>query len=106
MAKMTTEEKLAEAKRLVAMYEEQLSQEKLRENIVAGDTVTFDFGRGESKATLTGCVLGIKDDSNGRWVKVQIGEGFDADVKTIRTAVITANPQAEERAAKEETPEG
>lgn len=97
MAKMTTEEKLAQAKRLVAQYEEQLKQEQLRDNIENGDVVTFDFGRGDSKQTLTGTVLGMKDDSNGRWIKVQIGEGFDADVKTIRTAAITSNPQAEER---------
>lgn len=102
MAKMTTEEKLAQAKRLVAQYEAELAQERIRDNIQTGDTVTFDHGRGNTRATLTGTVLGMKDDSNGRWVKVQIGEGFDADTKTIRTAAITANPDAEKRVAEAE----
>lgn len=104
MAKRTTEENLAEAKRLVAMYEEQLKTERLQNNIEAGDTVTFDFGRGDNKETYTGSVLGLKDDSNGRWIKVQVGEGFDADVKTIRPAAIAANPDAEKRLAEQETP--
>lgn len=101
MTKMTTKEKLAEAQRLVAMYQEQLKVEQLQNNVETGDTITFSHGRGDNRRDLTGTVLGEKADSNGRWLKVQAGEGFDAETLTIRPAAITANPDAEKRLAAE-----
>lgn len=104
MAKMTLDQKIEQTERLLAQYKEEKAAQALRDSIETGDTVTFDFGRGDTKKSLTGTVLGMKDDSNGRWIKVQIGDGFDAETKTIRTASITANPKAEERLkAAEET---
>lgn len=97
MGKQTTEQKLANAKALVAKYEEQLQREALANNVVVGDEVTFIFGRGETKRDISGKVTGVRDDSNGRWVAVAVGEGFDATTYRIRSTDITANPQADKR---------
>lgn len=99
MSKQTTEQKLANAKALVAKYEEQLQREALANNVVIGDEVTFTFGRGETKRGIAGTVTGVRDDSNGRWVAVAVGEGFDATTYRIRSTDITANVQADKRKA-------
>lgn len=99
MAKMTTKQKLDQARAMVLKYEADLAAEAIRDNIEQGDSVTFKFGRGNTKRELTGTVLGVKDDNNGRWVRVTAGEGFDMAVYTIRTADITKNPNADARTA-------
>lgn len=98
MAKMTTQAKLDQARLMVAKYEAQLAAEAIKNNIEAGDEVTFNYGRGDSKKELSGTVLGIKDDANGRWVAISAGEGFDMQRYTVRTADITSNPTADKRA--------
>lgn len=103
MGKLTTAEKLAEAERLVALYREQRAEEKMRENIEPGDTILFEKGRGENKQILDGEVLGTKTDSNGQWIKVQVGDGFEAETFTIRAAAIRENPAAKARSSAEET---
>lgn len=97
MSKQTTEQKLANAKALVAKYEDLLQREALAKNVAVGDDVTFVFGRGETKRDITGKVTGVRDDTNGRWVAVAVGEGFDATTYRIRSTDITSNPQADKR---------
>lgn len=99
MSKMTRADKIAYYKERIAALEAEEAAEAIRENIETGDEIEFEFGRGETKQSLKGVILGQKDDSNGRWVKVQVGEGFDAETKTIRIAAITKNEAAEKRAA-------
>lgn len=97
MSKQTTEQKLANAKALVAKYEDQLRKEALANNVEIGDDVTFNFGRKETKREISGKVTGVRDDANGRWVAVAVGEGFDATTYRIRSADILNNPKADER---------
>lgn len=97
MGKQTTEQKLANAKALVAKYEAQLKREGLSNNVVLGDEVTFTFGRGETKRDIAGTVTGVRDDTNGRWVAVAVGVGFDATTYRVRSTDITSNPQADKR---------
>ena len=97
MAKMSTAAKLEQAIANVEKYTAMLASEGIRDNIEAGDEVTFNHGRGGTKKALAGTVLGVKDDKNGRWVAVSTGEGFDMTRYTIRTADITANPAGDAR---------
>lgn len=59
-----------------------------------GRTVTFEYGKGENKRTLTGLVLGRKDaepgTKGGDLVKVAVGEGFDAQIVTIYPSNVSA----------------
>jgi hypothetical protein len=104
--KKSLAEKLIDARNLVAKYEAELNSQALINNVEAGDTVSFNFGRAEKKKTLTGTVTGVRDINLGRQVKVSVGEGFDAETKVIFARDITANPTAEARAnpAQVETP--
>ncbi|MGX7894962.1 hypothetical protein [Tsuneonella sp. HG222] len=99
MAKMTTQAKLDQARAMVTKYEAELASEAIRNNIEAGDKVTFTHGRGDTKKVLTGAVLGVKDEENGRWVAISVGEGFDLTTYKVRTADITSNPDADKRGA-------
>lgn len=99
MGKQTTEQKLANAEALVAKYEDQLKREGLSNNIVLGDEVTFTFGRGETKRDIAGTVTGVRDDTNGRWVAVAVGIGFDATTYRVRSTDITTNLRADARNA-------
>ncbi len=98
MTKMTTLAKLEQAKSLVTKYEAEVAAETIRNNIEAGDVVVFNFGRGDTKKSLSGTVVGIKDDTNGRWVAITAGEGFDMQRYTVRTADIVSNADADKRA--------
>lgn len=104
MAKMTTQAKLAQAIAMVAKYTDELAAETIRDNIEAGDLVTFTQGRADTKQELTGTVAGIRTDKNGTWVAVTAGEGFDLQRYTIRLAAITSNPAADARNATEVAP--
>jgi hypothetical protein len=58
-------------------------------SIVAGATVTFDYGKGETRRELVGLVLGVKttgDENSTKsqtLIKVAVGTGFDATVLVI-----------------------
>lgn len=97
MAKRTDSENLAFYKEQIAKIEAKMAAEAIRDNIEPGDVVTFQHGRAETAKQYDGTVMGVKDGENGRWVKVQVGEGFDAEVFTIRTAAVSANPAADAR---------
>lgn len=58
--------------------------------IVPTATVTFDYGKGDTKRELTGTVTGVKqaDPANPKsatMIRVAVGEGFDAQIVTIYT---------------------
>lgn len=97
MAKMTTVQKLAQAQAMVAKYTAELTAERIRNNIQEGDAITFQFGRGDTRKEMTGSVLGVKDDANGRWIAVSAGEGFEMQTYRIRAADILTNAAADAR---------
>ena len=97
MAKLTNAEKIAYYREQIAKLEAVEASAGIRNNIEKGDNVTFNWGRGEKRRVLTGAVVGIKDDTNGRWVAILSGEGFDANTYKVRVADITANPDADAR---------
>lgn len=53
--------------------------------------VEFAFGREDKRTTFTGTVVAIKFDEKGApsQYKVQVGEGFDLDFKTVFPGSIT-----------------
>ncbi|GEM_PF-6560788 len=103
----TLDEKIAATEALLAKYKQQKLTEAILNNIQIGDDVDFNFGRGESRRTLTGKVtVGITDDEAvGKVVAVFAGEGFDAKTYKVRVADITANRTAAERGPEEATEE-
>lgn len=63
-------------------------------HIIAGSTVTFDYGKGETKRVLTGVVTGVKPadpavPKSATLIRVAVGEGFDAQIVTIYPASVT-----------------
>lgn len=77
----------------IASLEAKVGDEVDTAQVQAGRTVTFNYGKGETKKVLTGIVLGRKDaeagSKGGDLVKVAVGEGFDALIVTIYPAQVT-----------------
>ena len=66
------------------------------ESIDKGSVVTFEYGRGEKRRTLTGTVTATKDDDKqGRLLAVTVGEGFDAELLQIRAADVQFNAEGD-----------
>lgn len=106
-----TQELLDLARARVAKLEQRLTTENVLNGISAGDAVTFRFGRnipervnkaGEtvparSARIMSGVVLGVQDVTDeetgaviNKIVKVQAGEGFDADTYKVNARDITS----------------
>jgi hypothetical protein len=85
--------------KIAKLTQEKAALEVQAENVVdtaavqPGRIVTFDYGKGETKRSLTGQVVGRKDVAEGvkggDMVKVAVGEGFDALLLTIYPNVVT-----------------
>ncbi len=68
-----------------ALYEVDTSDLK------AGDSVDFEFGRGEKRRNMTGVVSAIKrEEGKAGLVRIVSGEGFDAEIVTVFEASIRA----------------
>lgn len=93
MAKRTLEENLANAKALVVKYEAAIAAEAIKNNIEAGDSVVFNYGRKDSVRSLEGTVIAAE---NG-WVVVQEGTGIETRTLKVRIGDITSNPAADAR---------
>lgn len=109
-APKTTQELLTLAEARVAKLRQRLTTENVLNGIEAGQTVGFRFGRNIPERTnkagetvparaarqLTGVVVGVKDilgdagEVTGKLIKVQSGEGFDADTYTVNARDITS----------------
>lgn len=74
--------------------EAQAASEVNTDDVQAGRTITFNYGKGDGKKVLTGLVLGRKNaepgTKGGDLVKVAVGEGFDAIIATIYPSQVTA----------------
>lgn len=71
----------------------------------AGIRITYSYGKGETKRTLEGLILGRKDPAEGEkgsaLLKVATGSGFDAVITTIYPAQVLSVVKAEEPVAAE-----
>lgn len=59
-------------------------------NLASGDVIEFMFGRGETRKQRAGVVLGIAETDKGKRIKIQTGEGFDAEILVISPDAIVA----------------
>ena len=60
-------------------------------NVEEGATVEIWQGRGETRRTVIGKVIGVKTEEDGaKRYKVQHGSGFDADIAVIGSGSIVA----------------
>lgn len=109
-APKSTQELLALAQARVAKLTQRLTTENVLNGIEAGQTVGFRFGRNIPERTnkagetvparaarqLTGVVMGVQDITDdagnltGKVIKVQAGEGFDADIYKVNARDITS----------------
>jgi hypothetical protein len=70
-------------------------------NLASGDVIEFMFGRGETRKQRAGVVKGIADTEKGKRIKVETGEGFDAEILVIAPdAIVSVAKDAEEAAAE------
>lgn len=56
-----------------------------RSEVEVGATVTAIFGRGQTKRAVTGTVVCWRDAQNGRWVMLQVGQGFATQFLRVRS---------------------
>lgn len=99
--KLSLEQRLENARKLVAKYEQQINALRQINNVEVGDDVDFKFGRSEKARTLTGTVIAVADTDQGRMVAIQTGEGLDVETKKVRAADIITNRTADERGGDE-----
>lgn len=93
----TLEDKLANAKKLVAKIEQEIKTAAIVNNVEVGDDVDFTFGRGDKKRSLKGEITAIKDTDTGKLVAIVTGEGFDLETFKVRVQEITENRTAATR---------
>ena len=66
-----------------------LALAKRVQTLAPNDVVQFDWGRGEQRGPVTGTVLGVEETDKGTRIKVFVGAGVTADIKTIQPREIT-----------------
>lgn len=80
---------VAAAQEKLATLIKQASAAALFESVGPGYTVSFKVGRAETRREVTGVVRGrglVKDVDS---VRVEVGEGFDVEVWTVKVAELT-----------------
>jgi hypothetical protein len=74
-------------------------------NLASGDVIEFMFGRGETRKQRAGVVLGVAETEKGKKIKVQTGEGFDAEILVISPdAIVTVAEDATQAGAASADP--
>lgn len=88
--------KLTAAQALVAKYTAEIAGLSRYAEVKTGDTVGFEFGRGENKVNLQGEVVARGKLENGvEVVNVLVGKGtLDADIKRIPLSTLNAHVPA------------
>lgn len=90
---------------LVSKLNAQINAEAILNNVSVGNVVEFSFGRAEKRRTLTGTVVGVRDDEKlGKLAAIQSGDGFDAQTYKVRVADISRNLSVEEDVSVEADP--
>jgi len=90
-SKKTLEERILDAKRLVAKLEAEKAARDLINNVSVDDVVKFKYGRAEKARVLQGTVVATKQTDQGLQLKVVVGEGFDAEDYKVFARDITEN---------------
>lgn len=62
--------------------------------LVEGANITFDYGKGDTKRSLTGTITGVKPADpavakSATLIRVAVGTGFDAQIVTIYPTNVT-----------------
>lgn len=88
--------KLGAAQALVAKYTAEIAGLTRYADVKVGDTVGFEFGRGENKVNLQGEVVARGKLDNGvEVVNVLVGKGtLEADIKRIPLSTLNAHVPA------------
>lgn len=71
-----------------------LDREQRLANVAVGDVVSFDYGRKENRATLTGSVIVVYENETGKRVKVLAGEGVDAKLLDLKVSDLSSIDQS------------
>jgi hypothetical protein len=72
------------------------------EALTAGDSVAYVFGRGDKRRVLNGIVRATnKNDKGVLQLKVETGEGFDAEFNLIDSAALLLSAEEVEAAQQE-----
>lgn len=108
MAK-TIAERIAEYRSKAADYAAKAAALEAQEKAAAkldslqqGDTIRFNYGRGETRCEFTGEVRAVFDTDKGKGIKVIKGSGADEEIVTIRPGDIVAiGEEVRETAAPE-----
>lgn len=78
---------------VIAGLEAKLGQEVDTAAVQAGASITFNYGKGETRKVLSGVVLGRKDAEpgakGGDLVRVAVGQGYEAMIVTINPGAVT-----------------
>jgi sRNA-binding protein len=93
MAKLTIQalkDRIAADTKKLAEMEAAAAAGNAMANLASGDVIEFMFGRGETRKQRAGVVLGIAETDKGKKIKVQTGEGFDAEILVITPDAIVA----------------
>lgn len=85
----TLEQRLAEAKALVARLEAELAAESVADRLDVGHYITYLFGRGETKRQEEGRVVGMARTGQGTIVAVEVaGSHGLPDIKHINVKTV------------------
>jgi len=86
-------DKIESTKAILAKYERQLARFGITDDTKPGDTVRYEFGRGDSKRVLTGKVQAIGDVGGpmGTIAVIQHGEGLDIQIHKVRIHDVLEN---------------
>lgn len=76
----------------------QLAAAALVDDVAAGWSVSFKAGRAETRREVVGVVLGRGDVKGADSVRVQVGEGLECELFTIKVAELTGitKPEAQQ----------
>jgi hypothetical protein len=89
MAKITAAALKAKIATLQAQLVTVEAEEKLTQICVAvGDSLKFTFGRAANRKNYEGVVKGVAETDKGNKYKVEVGEGFDAELFVISASDI------------------
>lgn len=93
-------EQIAALEAKLAALKVQAENEIDPSSIVAGATVSFEYGKGDTKRTLSGVITGIKPadpavPKSATLIRVAVGEGFDAQIVTIYPTAVRSVAKVE-----------
>lgn len=94
-------EKLAKLHAEYTSLNEELSAILAVAAVGVGNSVVITIGKGEAAKDVVAKVIAVREDEDGKALKVQYGEGFDADITVIKATkikslVLPDAPQAAE----------